>query len=143
MTRWAGPVLVALAGLAAGVLDENPVGWALLAGTVLLLVLGRLGRRVLGVVLGLLAVGMAAWALAADPRQTAGLVAGAVGLVGAALVVLTAGRVPERTSRYERRVELVGPDADPLQAWKAMDAGLDPTLEPGTESAARPPAESR
>ena len=121
---WAGPLLVLVGGVAALAWADQPAGWVLVAGTVLLLVLGPLGRRVLGVVMALLALLLVVLAL---PGDLALLVSGLVGLLGSALLVWTAGWWPRRRSRYDAAAVPVAADAAPLDVWKAMDAGHDPT----------------
>lgn len=125
--RWLGPVLLALAGVAAAWADGDPIGWALLAGALLVLALRRTGRRVMGVTLAVLSLCMAGFAATDRPSQWVSVVAGLLAVVGAVLVVLTAASAPERPSRFERAARPVDADADPLLVWKAMDAGHDPT----------------
>lgn len=125
--RWVGPLLVVVAGVVAGAVAKNPIGWALAAGSVLLLVLGRVGKRVLGIALTILAVMMAGFALTAEPREWLAGVLALVGVVGAGLVILTADAWGRRRSRFERGGAPVDAEATPLEVWKAMDEGHDPT----------------
>ncbi|TDT33565.1 Trp biosynthesis-associated membrane protein [Naumannella halotolerans] len=136
-----------------------------LAGILVLLAAGRRGRRVMGVLLGLLfaamiALGVSApqpndseveatlqtmslateWTLAATGAAWLYVLAGLLGLVSAVILVVTAGRWPDRSSRYQRTAGPVAAD-DPEGWWKAMDAGRDPTAE-SVEEADPPTAES-
>jgi len=56
--------------------------------------------------------------------------AGVLVLVGSALTLLRSGQWPGRTDRFRRDpAPLNDPiSSDPAQLWKAMDAGLDPTI---------------
>ncbi len=136
-----------------------------LAGILLGLVLRSRGRRVLAVILAI--SGAAALSVGAShPRPSASKVvsrlrevtlsdrfdlvitawpwlfaaAGALILLGAVLMLLTAQRWPGRSDRFSRSTDLATgavladgdvAAADPAELWKAMDAGVDPTLYPG------------
>lgn len=118
-----------------------------LAGAAATLVLGRVGRRVVGVLLGLVHIGVAslgglrpdpgpdavrealgaasltdAWHLAGTPWGWAYGAAGVLGVVGA--IALVARPVAD-SSRSVRASALQVEDS--LASWKAMDEGLDPT----------------
>ena len=122
-----GPVLAAVGGILTGALAGNAMGWAMTAGAALLFVLGTLGKRVVGILVVVVAI-LSGWAaLAADPVQVAGAIGSALGLVGGALIVLTARWWARRRSRFERGGRAVSADAAPLEVWKAMDEGHDPT----------------
>jgi uncharacterized membrane protein (TIGR02234 family) len=138
---------------------------AVLAGSLLMLALRRTGRRIVAVLVGVIAL----LALVTMPiqrptstevltelrKQTLDdsyqlhLVGGNVGyavscllvLAGAVIVLLRAHRWPERVDRFERRATAPGPvatgaDADPAAIWRSIDAGQDPTVE--RESTERP-----
>ena len=127
-----------------------------LAGTLLLLSLRTRGARVLAVVLAMTGVGiMATGVLRARPssgavrtrlRETSltdqyvlaatawpyiYAAAGVIIVAAAVVTLLGAGRWPQRADRFQRSgagtVETAGePDASAW--WKAMDAGVDPTV---------------
>ncbi len=132
-----------------------------LAGVLLTLVLARRGRRIVAVlvlccglamaVLGALRTPPSAAAVRTRFRQIdlsdqfvlAGtgwpwlyLVAGLLVVGGAVLVWLGSPRWPRRSTRYERTTDV---DAtvvadDPASAWRALDAGVDPTLTGPSET---------
>lgn len=126
--RWLGPVLVAAGGIAA-LAAGHGVGGVLLAGVVLLLVLGRIGRVLVGVLLALMSASLVIVALidGSSVRVLLLLVAGVAGAVGGALTAATAHTWAPRRSRFERTAAPVDADASSLDVWKAMDAGHDPT----------------
>lgn len=80
------------------------------------------------------------WTLAATGAAWLYVLAGLLGLVSAVFLVVTAGRWPDRSSRYQRTAGPVAAD-DPEGWWKAMDAGRDPTAE-SVEEADPPTADS-
>ncbi len=138
-----------------------------LAGTLLSLALRARGRRVLGALLALAGVGLVAVGLVrarpsveavrtqvrtvslADQFALVGtlwpalyLSAGVLVLVGAVTMALSAPRWASRADRYRRDVEparSVAADDDPAEVWKAMDAGLDPTLVSPADTSTTPP----
>jgi uncharacterized membrane protein (TIGR02234 family) len=144
----------------AGLSQALPV--VVIVGTVLLLVLGVRGRRVVAVLLALLAAGVIIvgavrsrpsadavrtqvrevtladqFALVGTAWPSLYAAAGTVALAGAVLIIVTARRWTPTRDRFQR-AEAVSPDAvidpaseDPAAVWKAMDAGLDPTSDPG------------
>lgn len=125
--RWYGPLLVAVGGILCGALGDNPIGWAMLAGSILLFVLGNLGKRILGVLVVAVSL-LAGWlALNLDPLNVVGVAGVVLGVVGGALVVATANTWARKRSRFERGGEAVDAEAAPLEVWKAMDEGHDPT----------------
>ena len=125
--RWWGPLLAALGGILCGAVGDNPIGWAIVAGAIVVLVLGPVGKQVLGALVVAVAL-LAGWlALTLSPFSTIGLIGAGLGLLGGVLMVATAGHWPARRSRFERGGEAVGADAAPLEVWKAMDEGHDPT----------------
>lgn len=120
-------------------------------GVPLILILRRIGRRIVGVVVALAGVGMVLTGgfpsqpgveqIRAELRQhtladatglsvtgwpTGYVVMGVIALLAAVLVVGTAGRWPVRADRFDRRRMDVHTD-DPHEVWKALDAGVDPT----------------
>ena len=128
--RWYGPLLAAIGGILCGAFGDNPIGWAILAGAVVLFVLGNPGKRILGVLIVLVSL-LAGWlALNLDPIAPVGVAGALLGLVGGALVITTAGSWSSSRSRFERGGEAVSADAAPLEVWKAMDEGHDPTDQP-------------
>ena len=97
-----------------------------LAGALLLLALRVRGRQVVGAALALLGLGIIAAGVAAavaDPRPWPIAYAGGGGLVvaGGVLTLLTSPRWPTRVERFETGDE-------PVDLWRAQDAGLDPTM---------------
>lgn len=74
------------------------------------------------------------FALRSTPWPWAYALAGVLVLAGAVAVVSSARRWPQRTARFERpgadAASVTGPDPldDPAAAWKALDAGVDPTV---------------
>ncbi|OYO01370.1 Trp biosynthesis-associated membrane protein [Enemella evansiae] len=110
---------------------------AALAGLALALILRHIGRRVLGVLLALLGVGMVAGVISGGPAGIAHWAYALCGLLvvaGSVLMVARAQRWPRRPDRFDRtraRAQ-TSPDDDPNEVWKALDAGHDPT------TAARP-----
>lgn len=105
------------------------------AGTLLSLTLRLRGRRVLGVPLALVAIGMVVTGVAqvGEPGATwlplAYAAAGIVALLGVVVLELTAHRWPASPDRYarRRRREDTTADDDPAEVWKALDEGIDPT----------------
>ncbi|NLE97789.1 MAG: hypothetical protein GX596_07345 [Propionibacterium sp.] len=120
--RWPTTLLAALGGLAAGIggtVAEAPavagLGWAVLAGTALSLMLHGVGLRVLGVVLvllgvlgGVLSVLGTAWLATAFVPVLAG---------GVLMAMFGPGWAAGRKARP--------PSEDP---WKLLDQGEDPTI---------------
>jgi hypothetical protein len=99
-----------------------------LAGALLLLALRARGRRIIGGALALLGLGIVATgvtaALPGGDRWAIGYaVAGALVVTGGVLTLLTSPRWPSRAERFETRDE-------PVDLWRAQDAGLDPTADP-------------
>lgn len=108
----------------------RPLAFALVAGTIALLLVRGWARVVLGTLLAVLALvscvasvravtvaGATAWAWV-------GVVLSVIATVAAVAVVALARRwgAPVRSSRYE------APGNDDDDAWKALDRGEDPTL---------------
>lgn len=125
--RLLAPLLAAAGGILAGALGDNPIGWAVVAACVLLLVIGTLGRRVVGVLVVLVAAAATWVSASADPVEVAGVVGGVLAVLGGVGIALTAGHWPGRRSRFERGGRAVSAEAAPLEVWKAMDEGYDPT----------------
>ncbi|MGA4507356.1 Trp biosynthesis-associated membrane protein [Propionibacteriaceae bacterium G1746] len=124
--RWAGPLLALLGGGLAAIIGGQSAGWAIVAGVVVLLVVGPLGKRAVGVLLVLVAVLLGVTSLTGT-LQWAAVTGAALALVGGVLVVVTGGWWPKRRSRFERGGRSVTAGAAPLEVWKAMDEGFDPT----------------
>jgi tryptophan-associated transmembrane protein len=106
-----------------------------LAGTVLILVLRVGGRRVVGLLLGVLGLAMAtAAALLAEPAvywRIGYVSGGALMAFGGLLTMITSGRWPTPADRFRRsETGASAGTADPADLWRAMDAGLDPTVDP-------------
>ncbi len=137
--RWATRRAAIAAGLlgSAAVLvftrrADDPAAFALalasLAGVALLLIVGRRLRPILAVLLiglgaGLTGAGMSGWGLLQVAAGVLIVMAGVVTLVGG-------GTWGEQGARYETRQpgsEHVG--STPGDAWRALDAGVDPTLD--------------
>lgn len=119
---------------------------AALAGLALALILRHIGRRILGVLLAVLGLGMVAAVIAAGLSGVAAWVYALCGLLvlaGSVLMVARAQRWPRRPDRFDRKAARANtsPDDDPNEVWQALDAGHDPT------AAARPddsgPADAR
>ncbi|MCT1459484.1 Trp biosynthesis-associated membrane protein [Aestuariimicrobium sp. p3-SID1156] len=120
-----GPVLVLVGGVVLLAWGDQPSGWALVAGTGLFALLGTMGRRCLGILLMLTCTVLANGGL--RPVQAPVLVGSVMGFVGASVMLLTATWWTPRRSRFETGSMPVPAEAAPLDVWKAMDAGLDPT----------------
>lgn len=141
-TSTAQPAMQGLAAVLAGVLA---------AGWLLSLTLPPRGKQVVAVLLALVGVGLVLVAftpradlvadltshsLGAEPQVTfwpwLSLPAGIVAVLGAAAVLIGAPRWPRSVDRFQRGPVASGvdSDSDPLEVWKAMDAGLDPTADP-------------
>jgi uncharacterized membrane protein (TIGR02234 family) len=133
-----------------------------LAGVLLVLVLKVSGRRLLAVLLGLVALGQVLvgalrlrptsdavrtkirevslvdqYALTPTPWPWVYALAGLVVLCGAVSLLLGARAWAVSAGRFERAVP--GPaevtSDDPAAIWKALDAGLDPTTTPNEDQA--------
>jgi uncharacterized membrane protein (TIGR02234 family) len=126
-----------------------------LAGTLLILALRARGRRLIGTLLLLVGLGIAlAGGLRRQPNPEtvrsqvpeASLVdalnlsatvwpwvhalSGVLIAAGAAVTMITAGRWPARSDRYQAQPsqgEAGASDDDSAELWKALDAGVDPT----------------
>ena len=101
------------------------------AGGLLLLVLGAIGRRVLGGLLVLDAAGMITIGVLAvrSDRTTWAVIFATAGLLigaGAVLTMITSPRWPIRSAQYANRRH---PADDETALWQAMDAGIDPTVD--------------
>lgn len=123
--KWLGPALVLISGIVLLAWADQPSGWALVAGTGLFFLLGSVGRRGLGILLMLTCTLLANGGL--RPVQAPVLVGSVLGFLGASVMLLTANWWTPRRSRFERGSAPVAAEAAPLDVWKAMDAGLDPT----------------
>ena len=133
-----------------------------LAGTLLMLVLGARGRRLVAIILTLVGGAMAVvgalrlrpsatavrtqvrtvslsdqFTLGATPWSWLYAAAGTVVLLSAAATLAWAGRW-QRTNRYGRRPAGVPSEQlldHPADAWRAQDLGLDPTADVAAEAA--------
>ena len=156
----AGGVRVDLTGAeATGGLTRALTG-VVLAGTLLSLAVRATGRRVLAVLVLAAGLALAAVSVARIPPSAAAVrsrlrqvtlvdqvgleptswpwVCAAGGVLvgtGAALMLRSARRWPERAERFDRRHRQHDLVADPALAWQAMDAGIDPTDDPEIEPA--------
>jgi uncharacterized membrane protein (TIGR02234 family) len=136
-----------------------------LAGTLLILVLRAPGRRIIGglliaagagvTALGTLRIRPGADAVRTQVREVSladqfALIgsawpwvyaaAGLLALAGATSVIVNAPRWRATAARFERGPS-TGPSAvaaDPADVWRALDEGLDPTLDAAGEAAADP-----
>jgi uncharacterized membrane protein (TIGR02234 family) len=140
----------------------------LLAGALLALVLRALGRQIVGVLLALVGAGMVLTGALRQRPTSQGVLdrlsqvtladsfaltstvwpwlyaaAGLVGATGAVVMLLRARSWPIRTARFERTAAGVDIDLadDPAQAWRALDAGEDPTAEPEPPADLQPDAQ--
>jgi uncharacterized membrane protein (TIGR02234 family) len=141
---------------------SQALGVVALAAWLLVLVLRRRGRQVVGVLTALTGAGIAVLGALRRPPNAATVQAGvrevsladqfalsasgwpyvyaAAGLLVLAagvLVTTTAARWPQRADRFTRAAAAARVTAgdDPAEVWRAQDAGLDPTTEtPATKS---------
>jgi len=121
-----GGVLALVASSQAAGLSQA-LALAGLAGALLMLALRSRGRQVIGGAQALLGLGIVAAgvvAALAGPEPWPVAYAGAGGLVaaGGLVTLLTSPRWPTRAERFETRDE-------PVDLWRAQDAGLDPTAD--------------
>lgn len=122
--RWPVTLAAAFGALLAGGAAQvggSPLaslGWALAAGVGLSLMLRGFGLRIVGVLLSVLAVVGAGWAIQEGQWVASG---GFVLVVVAALGILVWG--PNWRQSHSGR------EAAREDPWKAMDRGLDPTAE--------------
>jgi hypothetical protein len=112
-----------------------------LAGALLMLALRARGRRIIGGALALLGLGIVATgvtaALPGGDRWAIGYaLAGALVATGGVLTLLTSPRWPSRAERFETRDE-------PVDLWRAQDAGLDPTADPDDPDVRKTPVRDR
>jgi hypothetical protein len=136
----AGGVL-ALVGSAQSAGLSRALALAGLAGALLMLALRVRGRRIIGGALALLGLGIVATgvtaALPGGDRWAIGYaVAGALVVTGGVLTLLTSPRWPSRAERFETRDE-------PVDLWRAQDAGLDPTADPDDPDVRKTPVRDR
>jgi Tryptophan-associated transmembrane protein (Trp_oprn_chp) len=108
---------------------------AALAGTVLIVVLRVNGRRVVGLLLGLLGVAMALAGVVLSgpttPWRVAYSIGGVLVLGGGLLTLITAAGWPAPARRFERTQAQASTGTDnSAELWQALDAGLDPTADP-------------
>jgi uncharacterized membrane protein (TIGR02234 family) len=132
---------------------SQALGAVVLAGFLLGLALRGRGRQVLAGLLGLVGVAIVVvgafrfqpnpdavrvrlqqvslsdqFALTGTPWPIGYVIAGVILIAAAALIMITAPSWPTRTDRF-RRDRAAGPaaEAEPIDLWKAMDSGQDPT----------------
>lgn len=119
------------------------------AGTALAALLRTLGRRILGVLLTLLALGMIAAGIVAEPPPVTSVLATGeaaptwvrVGYIAAAVVAAVGGVAltafahtwPAKPDRFAKlaRAAAVNAEDDAQDVWKALDEGFDPTSTDG------------
>lgn len=69
-------------------------------------------------------------------------VAGVLATLGGLGLVVAGRGEPGRADRFRRtretRLRNTAPDDDPLEVWRALDAGLDPTAGPGEQGSTAP-----
>ena len=123
----AGGVLALVAGAQSAGLSRA-LALAGLAGALLMLALRARGRRIIGgalavLGLGIVAAGVTAALPGADRWAIGYAAAGALVAAGGVLTLLTSPRWPSRAERFENRDE-------PVDLWRAQDAGVDPTADP-------------
>ncbi len=94
-----------------------------LAGAGAVLLVRKRAKQALGVVLLLVALGLVTTGL--SPLRVAPVLGGLLSAVGAALVVVRAGRWPQPRSRYD--APAARRDGTPRDTWEALDRGEDPT----------------
>jgi hypothetical protein len=111
-----------------------------LVGAVLTLVLRMRGRRVVGLLIAVLGLGMAlAGALLsgpATPWRVTYSIGGVVLVFGGLLTMITGAHWPAPAERFERNEQGTSASIDnPAGLWQAQDAGLDPTADPDVRKA--------
>lgn len=161
---------VAVSGTEAAAGLPQALAAVVAAGLLLSLTLRRWGRVVLGALLALTGVGAIVLGLAAprptdevlanlvqqvtldavtDLRPDWGgygfAAAGALAALGGVSLILASRNEPPRADRFRRpdpaaRFASTGPEDDPLEVWRAMDAGQDPTAESDPGAAPEAPA---
>lgn len=143
---WTVPAGASVTGNEASATLAGVLAGAATAGSALALLLRRTGRRILGVLLAGLAVGMVltGWAARTPPASASPFDGGApaatgvqfayagTGLLvalGGVLLTLRAHRWPARSDRFARldRAAAVQAEDDAGEVWKALDQGFDPT----------------
>lgn len=151
-------VAVAITGVQSTAGLSQALAVVTLAGALLVLVLQARGRRLVAVLLGLVGASIVlVGVLRVEPSSEAVLtqvrevsladqfalnptpwawvyaVAGALVVAGAVLTATTAHRWPTRVDRFARDPAPARPVAvtdEPADVWKALDAGMDPTVDP-------------
>jgi MFS family permease len=124
----AGGVLALVASASAVGLSQA-LAMAALAGALLMLALRVRGRQVIGgaltaLGLGIVVAGVIAALAGSGPWSVGYALAGALVVLGGIVALLTSPRWPSRAERFENRDE-------PIDLWRAQDAGLDPTVDRG------------
>ncbi|MFC7624950.1 Trp biosynthesis-associated membrane protein [Microlunatus sp. GCM10028923] len=134
---------------------SQALGAVALAGFLLALTLRGRGRQVLAGLLGLVGIAVVVvggfrfqpdtaavraklqqvslsqeFALTGTPWPIGYVIAGVLLLAAAVLIMITAPSWPTRSDRFRRNTDgAATADAEPIDLWKAMDAGADPTDE--------------
>ena len=126
VAAWTGTTIALVASAQSTGLSQA-LALAGLAGTLLMLALRAGGRRIMGGALALLGLGIVTAGVAAavdgPGRWPIGYaVAGALVATGGVVTLLTSPRWPSRADRFEARDE-------PVDLWRAQDAGLAPTAD--------------
>jgi uncharacterized membrane protein (TIGR02234 family) len=150
-------VAVAFSGTETTAGLAQALGVVALAGWLLVLVLRTRGRQVVATLLALAGAGIVLvgalrpqpsaaavrsqvrevsladqFALASTGWSYGYAATGLLVLAGGVLVLLTAGRWPQRADRFSRAAPVATTAADePAEVWRAQDAGLDPTVGSG------------
>lgn len=135
------------------------LGVAALAGSLLMVAVRSTGRRIVAVLVGLIAIVAAVTMPTQRPTRAEVITAlrthtlddsyhlhltgGSLGyatccllvVAGGAVVLARAHRWPQRADRFRRGsapagLVATGPDADPAAIWQSIDAGQDPTVDP-------------
>jgi uncharacterized membrane protein (TIGR02234 family) len=133
---------------------SQALAFVVAAGALLLLTLSVRGRQVVAALLALVGCGMAVlgvlrvrpsaeavrdqvrtisladqFSLSATAWPWVYAAAGAVVVLAGLITVMRSDRWPRRITRFERATAASSADEHPAEAWRAMDAGLDPTAE--------------
>jgi hypothetical protein len=132
-----GSLLSLVASMSAGVSQDLTRALAVVAlvGAVSILVLGRRGRRMLGLLLGVLGLAMVlAGVLLPEPAlpwRIAYSAGGALVAFGGLLTMITRTGWSAPANRFRQKgTGTLADSGDPVDLWRAMDAGLDPTADP-------------
>lgn len=133
---------------------SSGLAFVVAAGALLLLTLSVRGRQVVAALLALVGGSMAVLGIirvrpsaeaVRDQVRTMSLAdqfslsattwpwvyggAGVLVVLAAMITLIRSGAWPRRTTRYQRGTPVSSPREHPAEAWRAMDAGLDPTAD--------------